>query len=848
MRAFTLKSEIVSVDKSTGAINKITKSYDRMTKTVNKGSKIAGSAYSRFSKTVGIRSKQIAVSLNNVNASLNRTFRKISSSKLALGFGVGLIAVLGSIATANIELDASIASLQAITGKTGADFVQFRQQIDEISSSQKLFAGDTAKAFEIVGSAQPILLKNAEALGEVTKAAIILKKAGLMPIEDSAKAVTGTMNQFELGADQANRVINLLAAGAKEGSANIRELSESMDRVGAVAKAANMSIEQTGAAVELMSKFNLKGSEAGISLKSTILRLKSASLGFASGQFNLNDALKEYNAQMTQIKDPIKKAAREEKVFGKIHILTGKILTENIGELDRLTTAMTGTNEATIQANINNNTFKNRLAEIAAAWKNSITASKDQGAQMQFLKDIMVKVADNMDRIISALVLAIKVFLIYKAVLITVNSVTKAYNILIGIQAALSRKASIAMKGNTTAIIAMNIVTKAIAIATKAWIGVQWALNAAMTANPIGLIVAGVALLIAGVVLLVKHFKKVKSAMSSVWGVIKSNPILKVLLLPIVIVVSAIKELISHFSAIKESFTTTFTAIKELFQNLKSFFSAIGEFISVVFRIAVNKVANYFSRLWGKFLEFGKSIKAFGKKLIEPFEQVIETFKEIGSAIETFVIEKFEYVSDLVSNIIDTVSEFFSKSTDKINAKTEQLIRVHGLETIKAEISDKENKDSEVTLKESGDDKLISALDKNTDEVIKNTNASKDEWTGRFRTSILKDANISEKSLLITQKEIATTAINNENKIINSQKDFSVINKEIVNVNNDVTKGESEISTSDATQSVVTNNFTAKKQKQNKEQITISVVDKTGGKFGLQVESTGVETIITGNE
>jgi len=497
-------------------------------------------------------------------------------------------------------------------------------------------------------------------------------------------------------------------------------------------------------------------------------------------------------------------------------------------QLDRLTTAMTGTNEATIQANINNNTFKNRLAEIAAAWKNSITASKDQGAQMQFLKDIMVKVADNMDRIISALVLAIKVFLIYKAVLITINSVTKAYNILVGIQAALSRKASIAMKGNTTAI--------------------KWALNAAMTANPIGLIVAGVALLIAGVVLLVKHFKKVKSAMYSVWGVIKSNPILKVLLLPIVIVVSAIKELISHFSAIKESFTTTFTAIKELFQNLKSFFSAIGEFISVVFRIAVNKVANYFSRLWGKFLEFGKSIKAFGKKLIEPFEQVIETFKEIGSAIETFVIEKFEYVSDLVSNIIDTVSEFFSKSTDKINAKTEQLIRVHGLETIKAEISDKENKDSEVTLKESGDDKLISALDKNTDEVIKNTNASKDEWTGRFRTSILKDANISEKSLLITQKEIATTAINNENKIINSQKDFSVINKEIVNVNNDVTKGESEISTSDATQSVVTNNFTAKKQKQNKEQITISVVDKTGGKFGLQVESTGVETIITGNE
>ncbi|MDX5585867.1 MAG: hypothetical protein QNK20_13310, partial [Aureibaculum sp.] len=75
MRASTLKAEIVSVDKSTKTVNKITKSYDRMTKTINKESKIASSAYSRFAKNVGLQSKRLALGLNNVNASVNRTFR-----------------------------------------------------------------------------------------------------------------------------------------------------------------------------------------------------------------------------------------------------------------------------------------------------------------------------------------------------------------------------------------------------------------------------------------------------------------------------------------------------------------------------------------------------------------------------------------------------------------------------------------------------------------------------------------------------------------------------------------------------------------------------------------------------
>lgn len=721
MRAFTLKTEIVSVDKSSKEINKINKAYDKMTNTISRESKIAGNAFSTFAKKVGVRAKQIQVGINNMNASVNRTFRKISSSKLALGFGIGLLAIIGSITQANIQLDASIASLQAITGKTGTEFISFRKEIDSLSKSEKLFAGDTAKAFEIVGSAQPILLKSAENLGLVTKAAITLKKAGLIPIEDSAKAVTGTMNQFELGANQAQRVINVLAAGAKEGSANIQLLSESMDRVGAVAKAANMSVEQTGAAVELMSKFNLKGSEAGISLKSTILRLKSAALGFASGQFNLNDALNEYNQQMTLIKDPIKKAAREEAVFGKIHILTGKILTENIGELDRLTTAMTGTNEATIQANINNNTFKNRLTEISAAWKNSITATEGQGKQMQFLKDIMVKVADNMDRIVSFAVILIKLFLAFKAIVYANAVIMGTYNIALGIMGALSGSASIAIGSSTIALQAYNIASKAASVAT-------WLFSAALWANPITWIVIGIIALIAIIVLLVKNWDKVTAAIKKVWEQFKNT--------------AFIQNIIAKFKA----------------------------FVAII-------------------------------------QPLIDKLKEIGKAIKEFIIDKFKKVSEFVSKIVSAVQKFFGKDDDSL---------IVGGDVKK-----------EIEITNSSDTAMVSAINKNTDELEKNTSATKDGWTGRFTTSVLKDANISEKSTGLAQREIATSAIVNEQNITNTQKD---------------------VIASSAPQSVITQNSSRQKaEKQTNGQITVNIVDKTGGKFGLEVESTGIEVTTTGN-
>src|SRR4051812_31008719 len=62
----------------------------------------------------------------------------------------------------------------------------------------------------------------------------------------------------------------------------------------------------------------------------------------------------------------------------------------------------------------------------------------------------------------------------------------------------------------------------AVRLATSVWTGVQWLLNAALTANPIGLVIAAIAALVAIFVVVYNHSETFRNAVASLWSGITS--------------------------------------------------------------------------------------------------------------------------------------------------------------------------------------------------------------------------------------------------------------------------------------------------------------------------------------
>lgn len=82
-------------------------------------------------------------------------------------------------------------------------------------------------------------------------------------------------------------------------------------------------------------------------------------------------------------------------------------------------------------------------------------------------------------------------------------------------------RAGIAAAASAVKFVAVKVAEVAVAAATRAWAAVQWLLNVAMDANPIGLVVIAVAALVAGVIYCYTHFKTFRDIVDGVFGWLK---------------------------------------------------------------------------------------------------------------------------------------------------------------------------------------------------------------------------------------------------------------------------------------------------------------------------------------
>lgn len=297
----------------------------------------------------------------------NKYFAGITAGIAAI---TGLTMGLKQFMDMRNEVEDSKANLKALTGLGDEDIQWLRDYAKELSTTTTeagiritASAKEIMDGFTTIGSKRPELLKNKEAMAAVTKEALTLAAAGKMDVATAFDVVTASMNQFNLEADQSRRIINVIAAGSLEGSAEADSLAGSLKNVGTVANGSNMTLEDTIAMLEVLASKQLLGEEAGTKLRGALLKMKDAGVGYVSGAFNVRDAIIEINNQMAKKANAAERDALLQKVFGAENITAGQILLENVKVYDRLRTAVTGTNVAYDQAIVQTNTVSARMAQ-----------------------------------------------------------------------------------------------------------------------------------------------------------------------------------------------------------------------------------------------------------------------------------------------------------------------------------------------------------------------------------------------------------------------------------------------------------------------------------------------------
>jgi len=331
----------------------------------------------------------------------------------ALGLSFGVFTLLSSSLGIITDYEKATQSMSAITGAVGQDLEDLKGKVIDTADAMGVSITETTKLFEIVGSQMPQLLKDSAGLQQVAEAAIILSKASGDTIENSTLAMASAMNQFSLGADQAERVMNVLAAGSLVGSAGVVDVSEAMKNFGSVAAGANISLEQSVALIEVLGKFGVIGAEAGTKLRGSILKLQQAGMGYASGQFVINDALEEARTKMESYGSAMEQDAFLQKTFGAENISTGRILLSNIDLMNQYTAGVTGTSVATDQAAINSNTMTMAVKGLKAGWENLIIKWSESTSTLGLLKGTIKFVTNNLETIIKVVWGAIRAWLAF---------------------------------------------------------------------------------------------------------------------------------------------------------------------------------------------------------------------------------------------------------------------------------------------------------------------------------------------------------------------------------------------------------------------------------------------------
>lgn len=332
-------------------------------------------------------------------------------------------------------------------------------------------------------------------------------------------------------ADQVNFLSNNVNATAPQ-------ISSILTRIGPLGKIAGVSAADVAALGATVKAAGIESEVAATGLKNFILRLSSG----ASATNKQKEAFKSLGLSAAEMSKLMQKDARQAiitvlkalqkvpehaqtailtEIFGRESVSAIAPLITNLGELEKNFKLVS---DASQYAGSMEREYEERSKTAANALRlmtNSINALAislgdvllpplaDAANSIANVANKIAKWADAHPKLTKVIVLGTAGLLAFRvamaaaefAIFSTISKLAKLYVFLVQ----------------------HNVISYAAAIATKAWAAAQWLLNAAMSANPVALLVIAISGLVAALVILYKKSETVRNAMNALWGVIAAG-------------------------------------------------------------------------------------------------------------------------------------------------------------------------------------------------------------------------------------------------------------------------------------------------------------------------------------
>lgn len=431
------EAQIKTLKKDTTALTEVMNNLDKATpkelratltainRQLNSGHIKRGSAewkyYQQQAKLVTAELQKIKTEVQETEGWLSRFNNGFAKCGGLLATGAatitGVSMALNTLRNNRDSKESSQAELKALTGLDDESIQWLTKQAEQLSTTMdesglriRQSSDEILQAYMLIGSKKPELLKDKEALNAVTIEAMRLAAAAKIDLKDAVTATTVSLNMYGESADQAARYVNVLAAGSKEGAADVSAQAASIKNAGVAASGAGVSIEQLQGTIQMLAEKGLEAEPAGTALRKFFLVLQTGPDETNPKIVGLQTALENLNKKSLT-------AAQIQTMFGEEAYSAATILIDNADKVRQYTEAVTDTNIAMEQAAINSDTNEAKMAQ----YRNSI---KEAGIElMERLNPSLSLFTGWTTKIIVALPTLIGWFIKYKnLIILTVGS------------------------------------------------------------------------------------------------------------------------------------------------------------------------------------------------------------------------------------------------------------------------------------------------------------------------------------------------------------------------------------------------------------------------------------------